>query len=188
MKWDRTTTIGLAKHGCTACEGRGLEETAKGELVPCNCVLRKIFRACYARFRNCVNKEKFMSQVSLVPCKGRERKMTYARLDEEYIADFCLVARRHLTDFDHMVFRFHFVLGGDWHLCCRQMKIDRGVFFHSVYRIQRRLGRVFRELEPFSLFPLDEYFAGRINQSNVVAMPAPETRKKPVRPPLRKSA
>jgi hypothetical protein len=29
-----------------------------------------------------------------------------------------------------------------------------------VYRIEQKLGRVFRELEPYSLFPLDEYFHG----------------------------
>jgi hypothetical protein len=29
-----------------------------------------------------------------------------------------------------------------------------------VYRIEQRLGRVYRELEPYALFPLDEYFGG----------------------------
>jgi hypothetical protein len=38
--------------------------------------------------------------------------------------------------------------------------MDRGNFFHAVYRIEQRLGRMFRELEPYSLFPLDEYFNG----------------------------
>jgi hypothetical protein len=38
------------------------------------------------------------------------------------------------------------------------MRLDRGDFFHIVYRVQERLGKVFRELEPYALFPLDEYF------------------------------
>ena len=38
--------------------------------------------------------------------------------------------------------------------------MDRGTFYHEVYRIQERLGRVFRELEPYALFPVDEYFNG----------------------------
>jgi hypothetical protein len=38
--------------------------------------------------------------------------------------------------------------------------MDRGNFFHSVYRIEQKLGRGFRELEPYALFPLDEYFNG----------------------------
>ena len=38
--------------------------------------------------------------------------------------------------------------------------MDRGNFFHSVYRIEQRLGRMFRELQPYLLFPLDDYFHG----------------------------
>ncbi len=38
--------------------------------------------------------------------------------------------------------------------------MDRGNFFHAVYRIEQKLGRVFRELEPYSLFPVNEYFHG----------------------------
>jgi hypothetical protein len=130
-----------------------------------------------------------MSKVSLVPCRGRDRRMTFARLDEEYICDFCLVSRRALNDFEYQIFKCHFLLGADWRLCCRQLKIDRGTFFHAVYRIQQKLGRVFRELEPYSLFPLDEYFAGKVNSGKVVRMPAPpETPKSPLRPPLLKSA
>jgi hypothetical protein len=30
-----------------------------------------------------------------------------------------------------------------------------------VYRIEAKLGKVFRELQPYSLYPLDEYFHGR---------------------------
>src|SRR5882762_10633320 len=151
MNWDRSETIALAKESCVHCGGQGQSSFRWGRPRPCNCVLRAIFRACYARFRYCVTKEKFMSKVSLVPCRGEENRMTFARLDEEYMADFCLVSRRHLDTFEYDVFRNYFLLGADWRLCCRQMKVDRGVFFHAVYRIQRKLGRVFRELEPYSL-------------------------------------
>jgi hypothetical protein len=189
MIWDRSETIALAMEFCTKCKGEGQRSIRKGLPTPCNCVLRAIFRACYARFRHCVTKEKFMSRVSLVPCRGRDRRMTFARLDEEYICDFCLVSRRTLTDFEHSVFRYHFLLGADWRLCCRQLRIDRGTFFHAVYRIQQKLGRVFRELEPYSLFPLDEYFAGKVNSGKILTMPPPaELKKRPVQPPLRRTA
>jgi hypothetical protein len=52
------------------------------------------------------------------------------------------------------------LLGADWKLCSRKLGIDRGNFFHAVYRIEQKLGRVFRELEPYPLFPVDEYFNG----------------------------
>lgn len=74
------------------------------------------------------------------------------------MADFCLVSRRTLNDYEYTIFKFHFLLGADWKLCCRKLNVDRGTFFHEVYRIQQKLGRVFRELEPHALFPLDEYF------------------------------
>jgi hypothetical protein len=187
MIWDRSETIALAKPFCAICNGEGHKAIRKGIPTPCNCVLRGVFRACYARFRTCAAKEKFLSQLTLVPCKGKESQKTFSRLNEEYCADFCLVGRRHLDDFDHSVFRNHFVLGADWRLCCQYMKIDRGDFFHSVYRIQQILGRVFRELEPYGLFPVDEYFGGRINKPKLLVMPSPR-KQKAVRPPLRKIA
>ena len=78
--------------------------------------------------------------------------------NEEYIADFCLVSRRTLDEAQYRIFRFHYLLGADWKLCCRRLNMDRGTFFHEIYRIEQKLGRTFRELEPYALFPLDEYF------------------------------
>jgi len=101
-----------------------------------------------------------MSRTSLELIPGREGKLVWGRKDEEYIADFCLVSRRALDESEYRVFKYHFLLGADWKLCTRQLKMDRGNFFHTVYRIEQKLGRVFRELEPYGLFPLDEYFRG----------------------------
>jgi hypothetical protein len=76
------------------------------------------------------------------------------------MADFCLVSRRTLEDFEYRIFRYHYMLGADWRLCCRQLKVERGIFFHHVYNIENRLGRVFAELSPYSLYPVSEYFVG----------------------------
>src|SRR5437879_11921999 len=89
---------------------------------------------------------KYMSKVTLTFCVGKDRRLTWVRKDEDYVADFCLVSRRTLGDFEYKVFRYHFLLGADWRLCCRQMKIDRGIFFHAVYRVEQNLGRIFRDL------------------------------------------
>jgi hypothetical protein len=40
------------------------------------------------------------------------------------------------------------------------LRIERGQFFHEVYRIQQQLGRAYRETVPYPLFPIDEYFGG----------------------------
>jgi hypothetical protein len=115
---------------------------------------------CFARFQRCVTQEKHLSKVSMEASLGKKRPGTWGRKDEEYIADFCLVARRTLDEEEHRLFRFHFLLGADWKLCSHRLGLDRGSFFHSVYRLEQKLGRVFRELEPYGLFPLDEYFNG----------------------------
>ena len=193
MEWNRTETIALAKDSCAHCHGIGLRLGKRNQMAPCNCVLRAIFRACHSRFRYCAMKEKYISKVTMEMVRGKDRRMTWGRRDEEFIADFCLVSRRHLDDFEDKIFRFHFLLGADWKLCCRQMKIDRGTFFHSVYRIQQRLGRVYRELEPYSLFPLDEYFGGTIQKEirgldrKVIALPRRSVRRA-LRPPMQKIA
>lgn len=100
-----------------------------------------------------------MTRVSLEHTgSGGRRRYMWSRKDEEYMADFILVSRRTLTPPEYQLFNYHFLLGADWKLCCQKLKMDRGNFFHAVYRIQQKLGRVFRELEPYSLYPLDEYF------------------------------
>ena len=118
-----------------------------------------------------------MSRISLEPHMGRKRTSSWGRKDEEYIADFSLVARRTLDEFEHKLFRYHFILGADWKLCTRKLDLDRGNFFHAVYRIEQKLGRVFRELQPYALFPLDEYFHG---PSRLVEHHATPLRRNPV--------
>jgi hypothetical protein len=160
MEWTRSDTIALAKHSCTYCHGSGLQLGRKGVLSPCNCVLRSIFHICYRRFVKCVTQERHLSRTSQEPHSGQKRPMTWGRKDEEYIADFTLVTRRTLTELEYRLFRYHFLLGADWKLCSRKLGIDRGNFFHALYRIEQKLGLVFRELEPYALFPLEDYFQG----------------------------
>ena len=147
MEWSRSETLTLAMPQCTQCHGSGLRLAKKGALTPCNCVLRCIFRICYDRFVKCVTQERHLSRISLEPQAGRQRSNTWGRKDEEFIADFSLVARRALSESEYRLFRYHFVLGADWKLCTRKLGVDRGNFFHSVYRIEQKLGRLFRELE-----------------------------------------
>jgi len=135
-----------------------------------------------------------MSRVRFEIIGGQERRPVWGRKDEEYIADFCLVSKRFLDEFEYKVFRFHFLLGADWRLCCRQLKMEKGVFFHAVYRIQQKLGRAFRELTPYPLFPLDEYFGAVVRKElslearNVLRMPPKDNKRRALRPPLLKVA
>jgi len=181
---------------CVHCQGIGLRRymrNRKGSPKPCNCTLRGIFRACLAKFRECAEKPKHLSRATLENCSGQEGYRVWGRKDEEYMADFYLLAKKNLNELDFKIFRFHFLLGADWRMCCRRLNLDRGNFFHAVYNIQQQMGRVYRETRPFALFPLDEYFGGLIQRAlpghvppatKVIQMPTVSTRKS-LRPPLR---
>ncbi len=99
----------------------------KERLAPCNRVLRAIFRACHRRFVGCATQERECSRIGLEPQLGRQRPLTWGRKDEEYMADFCLVSRRNLEDFEYRLFRYHFLLGADWKLCCRRLGLERAI-------------------------------------------------------------
>jgi hypothetical protein len=158
---------------------------------PCECVLRAIFRACYARFRECADAEKRFSAVSLDwTGSGTTGRRTYGRKVEEYLADFCAVSRRALSDEQYAVFRYFYLLGAGWRMTARYLKLDRGRLYHHVYRIQAILGRAFREVEPYGLFPLDEYFSGVTSKRPAPAPTRGTNGRKSavIAPPLRKIA
>ncbi len=161
MEWSRSETIGLSLHSCTKCNGLGITKDRAGLEQACKCSLRGIFRICYNRFRQCVEQDPRISRTSIEPSfAGQKRPSTWGRKNEEYIADFEVVTRRTLDEEEHRLFRYHFYLGADWRLCCRKLNIDRGAFFHLIYRMEEKLGKVFREMRPYSLYPLEDYFGG----------------------------
>lgn len=167
LKWRRSEALALASAQCIKCQGVGLiplKDRTRVEIGmrPCYCVLRQIFRLCYERFQEA------SFSIGVRPAtperlergRGSGNKFVWGRKNEEYVADFILAAKRSLEAREYKCFTLHFILRGDWRICCKKMAIDRGNFFHMVYRVEEKLGRAFRELEPYSLFPLDEYFGG----------------------------
>ncbi len=173
MEWQRKDVLSLARLSCTTCGGDGNRNRAGGAIEPCHCVLRAVFRACYARFRVCAEKEKHMTRVAMEHVGGRDRRLMWGRRDEEYVADFHLIGRRLLDPLLYRVFSYHFLLGADWRLCCRRLRMDRGQFFHHVYRVMECLGRAFYEMEPYALFPPREYFVTRITGRPARPLPPP---------------
>lgn len=186
MNWTRSLTLALATQKCTTCRGSGLTIGRGGAFQACDCVLRGIFKVCYNKFRTCVEKEKYLSKVSLEIHSGPNRRGTWGRKDEEYVADFMAISRRALNDYEYKIFSFRFLLGADYHLCCRRLKMDRGSFHHEIYNIQEKLGQVFAELQPYALYPVHEYFSGSPRQRAVAALPANESKVTPIRPPVQR--
>ncbi len=175
MNWTRSETLALAAQACTFCYGLGLRPGRAGVSTPCNCVFRAIFRACHVRFRVCATAYPSMPVSSAYQGRkqagarssaacGPARPNRWGHPKSEYVADFCNVAKRELGEdtLRYKIFKFHFLLGADWKACSRKLGLDRGSFFHEVYRLEQQLGRAFRELQPYALYPLDEYFGGTV--------------------------
>lgn len=171
----RGECLAHAQQRCAFCYGLGVRPGRAGATTPCNCVWRAIFRACHAQFRRSTDKEKYVTRVrlELSGSGGKVRRSMYGMKNEEYQADFVLIARRVLTEGQYQMFRYHFLLGADWKLCTRKLGLDRGRFFHEVYRIQQKLGRAYRTCEPYALYPIQEYFAGFQQQGQSVSDDGP---------------
>jgi|SRR5271157_1075170 len=164
MLWNRSTTIGIANATCTSCEGLGMVRNREDRQVPCDCVLRGVFRACLTGFKECLALGERTASVSWEPCNGPIGGRVFSRKREEYLADFLRVTERALTPEEYRIFRYHFLLGADYYLCCRKLHMDRGSFFHAIYRLEEKLGHVYAELEPYPLYPLRDYFGGVVHR------------------------
>jgi hypothetical protein len=160
--WGRSEVIGLAKASCSFCHGYGLLPRLRAVEAPCGCVFRAIFHACFARYQECEALAPHTNGATLERGGGPTGYRMYSRRREEYAADFVLVSRRSLAPPDYDLFRLHYLRGGEWRQCCEALHMDRGTFFHHVYPITERLGRVFAELKPYPLYPVAEYFAGAV--------------------------
>lgn len=164
MTWDTAHTIALARASCSSCHGRGMQPLRFGarDRLPCPCVFRAIFRACYERYRECRALAEHTNGVALERQPGPRGYRSYGRMREEFVADFELIARRLLTPEAYRAFAAHYVAGRDWRGCCQRLGIDRGTFYRHIYAAEVRLGRALAEMQPYALFPMDEYFAHAI--------------------------
>ena len=154
--WPRGILLANSDVQCRQCHGMGGEPGR-----PCGCVLRRICRAVVERVWNIREREDRPIQVRYWGGRAKGRRMpwvVYSRQYEEFLADVELVARRSLSERQWTIFRHHHLGGEQWRRCSRRVGLERGRFFHEVYRLEERLGRVFRELRPYALFPTREYF------------------------------
>lgn len=126
----------------------------------CNCVLRGIFRDCLAHYWAC--KDTTFPRASLSRSQSTGRKTSWSLKNEEYIVDFCNLSRRALVTnpLGLQIFNLHCIQELEWKACTSKMGINRGEFYHELYRTEQQLGRVYGETKPFPLYPLDEYFNG----------------------------
>ncbi len=195
----RGEAVALAQQNCSQCLGLGTCKARKrDEWRACNCVWRAVFRTCYARFRRYASHEGYMAAANVTrdPGQAKNKPRGTHPLAADFCADFTLIAKRTLREdtLGSQVFRFHFLLGADWRICAKRLGMDRGAFFHEVYRVQQKLGRAYSETEPYALFPCDEYMTAgyrRVTGSTFIDVLNVGTGRRagrPVRAPLRAAA
>jgi hypothetical protein len=179
---DRSSFIMLALGTCSRCNGTGMDQ---GDV--CACVNRGVFRSVLNKFRECAAGAHHLRPRSIEAISGPRGKTPQGSKYSEFLADVELVAKRTLSPDDWDVFRSHHLQGADWKLCCQRLRMSRGNIFHAFYRIEERLGQVFRELKPYPLYPLDEYFQRTTKTVDARPVPVPQVRfpnGEPLRPPL----
>src|ERR1039458_5568034 len=178
----RSDWVALAKTGCVSCNGTGLCDDDM-----CSCVDRKVFRIVLAKIRTIAVGAHLIRPLALVAASRPYGQQGHGRRNEEFTADVYLTAKRTLTDpIEWDLFRFHYMLGADWRACCPKLgNMDRGTFWHCAYRVEEKLGKMWRELQPFPLYPVDEYFRGATREADIrpLAIRVPRPEHGPLRPP-----
>lgn len=178
---DRSSLVAMALATCTRCNGTGVAQESV-----CSCVNRGVFRSVMNKFRECASGAHHLRPRSMER-SGPQGKTPAGSKSSEYLADVCIIAKRALTEADFRLFQFHYLQGADWKLCCQRLGMSRGNFFHVCYRTEETLGRVFRELKPYPLYPLDEYFQAFTRTVDARPFPVPAERYPngtPTQPPL----
>lgn len=74
------------------------------------------------------------------------------------MADFELVARRSLSQAEHRLFRFHYILGASESMCAKRLGISIQASKKAIQHLEVKLGMAFAVLEPYALYPLYDYF------------------------------
>jgi hypothetical protein len=176
----RSDYMALALTGCVTCNGTGLRDQK-----PCNCVLRSIFRIVLHKVHECAAGG-HLRPILFDSAHGPQNRQGNARVYEDFSADVYNMAKRILTEPNEWdVFRFHYLQGADYKLCCRRLRIDRGTFYHRCYAVEQKLGNAFATTVPYPLYPVDEYFRRTTRPVDIRPLPlprAPYPNGVPVRP------
>lgn len=158
-EWTRSRTLALSDARCVKCDGVGLIRGRYG-VTACGCVRRRICRTVVAKMLQ-ILQEQGGKASSVTDRTPQSRVFTYSRPREEFLADAFLIARRSLAPDEYDCFRFAMLLGADWKLMCRRLRLDRGNYYHLLYRTEEKLGLAWAETAPYPLWPICEYFGNR---------------------------
>jgi hypothetical protein len=156
--------LALADESCKYCCGCGWVGVYEAKRV-CNCVYRRIARECLARYR-CIRATGPWGWGSIQ--RTRSGRLVRGFVESEFVAEVELCGRRVLTGTELRLFKLYDLGSGwGWQDCARELRMDRGNFFHAVYAVERKLGKAFSSAGPFGLFPVRRYFGGGVDESQI---------------------
>jgi hypothetical protein len=164
---------------CYTCGGLGVRLDKR----LCPCVYRQVFRACIKRYRQlrAGDSSVLRADVERVGA-GTRRTLTAGFKRVEYMADLETTARRALESCNPLwwaVWLSHYLQNQPWKTAIWSVgrkvgrRIDRAEFFAAAYIIEERLGRLWMELQPHSMWPRC-YFSGRHLEVDNLAIPTAE--------------
>ena len=153
----RGTALACSNTKCKSCFGHGtvhLKRAVNGEWERvCQCSAKKVFDKCLKKYKYHLRVQR-METPRLSVCRGR----FYSFRNEEYQADFYWTAYRVLDDLEWSVFRLHFLCGIPYYDCTPKLGVNRGDFFHAVYRVKTKVGLECIKVKPYELYPFQVYF------------------------------
>lgn len=145
----------LADRHCKTCQGKGTD--LLGEI--CGCVDRAVFRICIRRAQ--------CAPLLVSPDYACTlARNSWGRPAEEYVADVVSTAERALQPDQRELFRLHYLMRADTGFCARKLGTSEGGIKWSLWRIRETLGREFRTMQPYPLYPLAEYFRRGMREYN----------------------
>lgn len=161
MLWTTETAGALARYNCDLCGGTGVRPSPpECAIVPCACACRRVFQACYRRFRQCAEADGSARRVSFAESRrGVDRHLIWFRRNEDYCADFQAAGRRSLSPELYRLFRFYHLLGGAADLVARRLGVSRAEFYRLLGEVEIAVGREVALMEPHSLYPPRVYLS-----------------------------
>lgn len=140
----------IAKMDCAICKGAG-QYFSRGGVAWCLCVWRYIFRECLRKKQEwAYNQDYHFLTVNRHNGPANECPRLEFSADMDSLARRCFAANPKSL----RLYREYHLQDSGWKSVARLLKLDRGNFFHLVYKVEAALGKMYFENE---LFPIDKY-------------------------------
>ena len=170
MTWTSRRAASLASYNCFLCHGKGIRSGADLEL--CDCVYRTIFRRCHAKFRSCVKADPFSRLVTFDRLRtGVDRRLSWARRNEDFCADFHAAGLRVLSGDHRRFFSFYHLQGARRDLLLRRLGVSPRTLDRLTAEVELAVGCQIAHMQPYSLFPPQDYMKASVLGEPATTLP-----------------